>query len=93
MRCIAARLMSVARCCCRTVSNYCGQRPYGLIFTLQLVFTLQLFSPPPTPLAGTLGVGVARDKLLSSLCEFTLMDPPEEGQPGLSAQEGLLVTR
>ena len=53
------------------------------------------FSPSSLPQlpAGTLGVGVARDKLLSSLCEFTLMDPPEEGQPGLSAQEGLLVTR
>ncbi len=43
--------------------------------------------------AGMLNVGVARDKMLSSLCEFTLIDPPEDPQSGLSASEGLLVAR
>lgn len=62
--------------------------------------TRTLYTPPPTPTptlvappSGTLQVGLPRDKMLSSLCEFALMAPPEDGQPGALVQEGLLVSR
>jgi hypothetical protein len=47
---------------------------------------LYTFPSPPTQ------VDLPLNKLLASLCEFTLMEPPEEAAAG-QQQDGLLVAR